>query len=152
MTINSSVTDAAYHTVHDYPGGAVSLAPRVDIKSPRVLDNKVNDRCESHHLTLKEAVKIVDLSGDLRILDAWEERVGRVAIPLPQLEFVSDTALLETYTNYIKEGGEFAAAFHDALADGKITRAEIENMRKEMHDTFRAGEELLNRAEQLVDD
>lgn len=138
--------------VNDYEGGAGSLAPRLGIKSPRVLNNKVNHKCESHHLTLKEAVAGTDLTGNLCILDAWEERAGRIAIPLPQLDNVPDAALLETYTNFIKEGGEFAAAFHDALTDGKITQKEIDRMRKEMHESFRAGEELLARAEQLVDD
>lgn len=152
MTRPPSVTDAAYHTVHDYPGGAPSLAPRLGIKSPRVLDNKVNQNCETHHLTLAEAVKLVDFTGDLRILEAMAERVGQLLLPLPQLDLVSDTALLETYTNLFKEVGEFSAVFHDALADGRITRAEIDRMRKEMHDSFRAGEELLARAEALVDD
>jgi len=152
VTPRSSVTDAAYNTVHDHPGGAPVLAVRLGVASPRVLDNKVNPNCGHHKLTLDEAVKLIDFTGDLRILQAMAERAGQLLIPLPVLDNVSDTALLETYTNLFKEVGEFSAVFHDALADGRITRAELERMRKEMHDSFRAGEELLSRAEQLVDD
>ncbi len=36
-----NIVDAAYHTVHDYPGGANALAPRMGIKSPAVLNSKV---------------------------------------------------------------------------------------------------------------
>lgn len=152
MTTTSSVTDAAYHTVHDYPGGAPSLAPRLGIASSRVLDNKVNPHCDHHKLTLSETVKLMVFTGDMRILQAMGDQLGQLIVPLPMLDNVSDTALLETYTNLFKEVGEFSAAFHDALSDGKITRAEIDHMRKEMHDSFRAGEELLARAEALVDD
>ena len=36
-----NITDAAYNTVHDYPGGASALAARMGIKSPAVLNSKV---------------------------------------------------------------------------------------------------------------
>ena len=35
-----NILDAAYHTVHDYKGGANALAPRMGIKSPAVLNSK----------------------------------------------------------------------------------------------------------------
>jgi len=152
VTICQSVTDAAYNTVHDHPGGAPVLAVRLGVASARVLDNKVNPRSDHHKLTLDEAVKLMVFTGDLQILQAIAERVGHLVMPLPVIDCVSDTALLETYTGLIKEVGEFSATFHDAIADGVMTVAEMKRMRQEMHDFFRAGEELLSRAEQLVDE
>jgi len=61
--------DAAYHTVHDYPGGAEALAPRMGM-SAAVLRNKVNPNNTTHHLTYAEAQRIVALTGDVRMLQA----------------------------------------------------------------------------------
>jgi hypothetical protein len=152
VTIKNTVTDAAYCTVHDYPGGAPSLAPRIGIASPRVLDNKVNPNSEHHKLTLDEAVRMIDMTGDLRILHAIAERAGQLVIPLVPFDGVSDLALLETFTRLMKEIGEFSGVFHDALADGTLSRAEVDRMRAELRDVGRAGEELINRTESLVDD
>ncbi len=155
MTQKPSVTwqDAVYDIVHDYPGGAVSLAPRVrNGMSPRVLDNKVNQGCTTHHLSVGEMVTITARTGDLQVIRALAARFDQLLVPVVGFEGISDTALLETYTQLMKELGEFSAVFHNALADNKITRAEIDSMRAEMRDFQTAGEELLNRAEQLVDD
>ena len=54
-----NIIDAAYHTVHDYPGGATALALRLGIKSPAVLNSKVNPNTDTHHITLVEAIKIM---------------------------------------------------------------------------------------------
>lgn len=152
MTPPVSVTDAAYRTVHDYPGGAGSLAPRLGVSSARVLDNKVNPNQAHHKLTLDEAVDAMVLSGDVRILHAIASRVAHVAIPVCHFDGVSDEALLDVYTTLIAELGNFSATFHDALADGRITRDELGRLRADLRAFERAGEELLNRAEQLVDD
>ena len=147
-----TVTDAAYHSVHDYPGGATALALRIGVSSAGVLSNKVNPLQDHHKLTLDEAVLVMAFSGDLRILHAIADRFDQLVVPVVRYDQVSDTALLETYTRLMKELGEFSSAFHDALSDGKFTRAELDGMRGELRDFERAGEELLNRAEQLVDD
>ena len=44
-----NILDAAYHTVHDYKGGANALAPRMGMKSPAVLNSKVNPITDTHH-------------------------------------------------------------------------------------------------------
>lgn len=151
MNIQNQITDAAYHVVHDYPGGAESLAPRVGIASPSVLDNKVNPNSVHHKLTLGEAVKVTAMTGDRRILRAWADKENCLLVPQVDC-LVSDSALLDTYTELMKELGEFSGSFHDALADGVITRTEWQRMEKEMNDFFIAGRELMARAEQLIDD
>lgn len=71
----SAIEDAAYNTVHDYPGGAEALAPRMG-KSAKVLDSKVNRNEFKHHLTLHEAVQIMGLTGDHRMLRAICRHLG----------------------------------------------------------------------------
>lgn len=146
-----NINDAAYATVHDYPGGSESLAPRLNM-SAAVLRNKVNLNNTSHHLTLREAMRVMGVTDDHRILFAECEELGYMP-PMRRVEFnVSDAALLETYTRLMSELGEFSREFHLALSDGKITSKEIVRLREEMREFQAAGEELLNRAEQLVDD
>lgn len=143
-----NIHDAAHATIHDYPGGAASLAPRLGMVQA-VLNSKVNPNTHTHHLTLSEALRVMVMTGDHRILRAVCDELGYMP-PIPRLEVgVSDLALLETYTQLISELGAFSQAFHAALTDGRITKREINDLEREMLDFFRAGEELLNRARQI---
>lgn len=147
-----NVNDAAHATVHDYPGGAVSLGPRVGI-NPTVLSSKVNPNTTTHHLTLHEAQRIMGVTGDHRILRAMNEDLGYLP-PIPRIEVpVGDASLLETYTKMMSELGDVSREFHKALSDGNgISRAELAEIRTQMMELFAAGEELLSRVEQVVED
>lgn len=70
-----NVTDAAYATVHDYPGGSDSLAPRLGT-SGAVLRNKVNPNNDRNTLALEEADQLMGISGDYRILQALAANHG----------------------------------------------------------------------------
>jgi len=142
--------DAAYHTVHDYLGGASSLAPRMGMPVA-VLNSKVNPNTPTHHLSLAESVRLMVLTADHRILRAQCDELGYLP-PVPRITgLVSDVALLENYTRLISELGEFSQAFHAALADGRLTTREVDHLEDEMLDFFAAGEELVNRARSLVE-
>lgn len=146
-----NVSDAAYHTVHDYPGGADSLAPRAGISSGQLLRNKVNINQEGSHLSLAEAGRIVGITQDRRIPDAFAELVGCVLVHVDPFSGVSDMALLETYTKLMKELGDFSQNFHAALSDGRITPKEIVELEDQMREFQAAGAELINRARQLAE-
>lgn len=146
-----NVSDAAYVTVHDYPGGAQSLAPRAGM-NPTVLCSKVNPNTGTHHLTLAEALRIQAMTGDHRICSAMNMELGYLP-PIKRVDVVvGDMALLESYTQMLAELGDFSRAFNESLRDGKVTRAELSNMRQQMMEFFAAGEEIMARAEQLVED
>lgn len=145
-----NVLDAAYNAVHDYPGGAEALAPRIGVSSGQMLRNKVNPNQEGHHLNLHEAVKVVELTGDSRIPAAFASLVGCVILPVAQFNGISDMHLLETYTKMIAELGDFSNSFHQALSDGRITPKEIAQLEQQMSEFQAAGAELINRARQLV--
>lgn len=144
-----NVKDAAYATVHDYPGGAPALGPRVNI-NPVVLTSKVNN-APTHHLTLDEAQRIMCLTGDHRIVRAQLDELGYLP-PIPRITAeVSDVSLLEAYTRLMSELGEFSKEFHAALSDGTLTVKEVDAMRSQMMDFFSAGEELLSRAREIAE-
>lgn len=121
-----NTADAAYHVVHDYPGGSESLGPRVDISSA-VLRNKVNPNNDTHRLTLAEAVRITDITSDDRILQAWARARGYMLIK-PPAGHTCDMAILEQVVGLAVVNGEFMATVNEALSDGKITRDEIERI------------------------
>lgn len=72
------IQDAAYHTVHGYPGGADALAVRMGM-SANTLKHKVNPHNTTHHLSLREAVTMQELSGHHAILHSMADALGYVS-------------------------------------------------------------------------
>lgn len=69
------VADAAYNTVHNYPGGVRAIAARMGM-SPNTLTHKVNPNTPTHHLSLREAISVQYFSGNFAILHAMAEELG----------------------------------------------------------------------------
>ncbi len=128
-----NITDAAYNTVRDYPGGSASLAPRMGIKSPAVLNSKINPNTETHHLTLAEASKLMALTGDFRILQALAAEHERVAINLPEIPECRDMALTDKVLCVGMRGGDGISTFREIMADGRITPGEVRDMLQVIH-------------------
>lgn len=120
-----NVIDAAYATVHEYPGGSESLGPRVGI-SPAVLRSKVNPNTTTHHLTVAEANRIMGVSADFRMLHALNAEHGFVAqrIDADQAPAGFMAALLASEA----QSGTFARVLHDAMADEIITANELKEL------------------------
>ena len=123
-----NITDAAYNTVRDYPGGSASLAPRMGIKSPAVLNSKINPNTETHHLTLAEASKLMALTGDFRILHALAAEHEKVAIDLPEIPECRDMELTDKVLCVGMKGGDVMSMFREIMADGRITSGEVRHM------------------------
>lgn len=119
-----NVADAAHSVVHDYPGGAESLAPRVGIGAA-VLRSKVNPNISTHHLSLIEASKLTGLTGDMRILHALAAEHGRVVVTPADGDDASDMAVLEVIAAMWSTNGDLGTAVHRALADGVLTSVEL---------------------------
>lgn len=128
-----NITDAAYNTVRDYPGGSTALAPRMGIKSPAVLNSKINPNTETHHLTLAEASKLMALTGDFRILQALAAEHEKVTIDLPEIPECRDMALTDKVLCVGMRGGDVMSTFREIMADGRITSAEVRDMSKVIH-------------------
>ena len=146
-----NVQDAAYSTVHDYNGGSESLAPRLGM-SAAVLRNKVNTNTTTHHLTLAEAVRMVDLTEDDRILRAWANHRGAVLISLPRNEIVSDQAVMEHMAATWKTHGEVGTQISKALEDGHMDRYELRRVRDTIFNHASALFDLYARLEAITED
>jgi hypothetical protein len=112
-----NINDTAYQTVHDYPGGSEALGPRIGM-SPAVLRNKVNPNNTTHHLTLAEASNIIGVSGDFRILHAFNAEHGCTT---QRVDAAPDQPVLNLMLEQRAKDGAFAQAVADALTDGVIT-------------------------------
>jgi hypothetical protein len=138
--------DAAYHVVHDYPGGALALASRLG-KHASSLNNEVNpptDRAPGApmpKLGIVDAIKITHLTADSRIVAAFNEDCGYCA-PLPLSKAgITDGCmreLLERAAVLSTTMGEGFAEFSRDIADNKITPNELERFEQKSLDTIAA--------------
>ena len=119
--IGLDVADAAYHTAHSFPGGVPALAQRMAMSS-NTLAHKVSLNNNTHHLTLREAVTMQEVSNDHRILHSMAGALGYVCISLR-----TDTShtTLEQVMHMAKEFGEVLSSVNDAVADGRVTPNEM---------------------------
>jgi hypothetical protein len=121
--------DAAYHTVHDYPGGAPSLAPRMG-KSPHSLNHEVTGS-GSAKLGLADAAKLCMLTGDYRVLHAFAESCGHLCVPLPDLEQQVSGDVLMHLAASSTEFADLCSEVCRSVGDGRISDNELESIERE---------------------
>jgi hypothetical protein len=119
-----NVADAAYETVHSYPGGSGSLGPRVGINST-VLNSKVNPNTTTHQLALAEADRIMGMTGDHRILHALAAQHGYALV---RIEADDDTDILAAVLNADAAKGDLSTLLREALKDKKLTAREFKGL------------------------
>lgn len=141
---------AAYKTVHDH-GGAERLSKFLACR-PGTLNNKVDPACDSHHLTVSEAIALQLATDTRRIVQAEAAELGGTYVRGADWSRVSDTELLDAWAAHQATLGRTAETIRQSLADGLITRAELRDIRREMFDDFRAAMELYARLEGLCND
>lgn len=131
-----NIADAVHATVHDYPGGVESLAPRVGIGA-QILRNKANPHCHTNQMGLIEASRIIAATGDYRVLQALCLEHSFAAVPLVNGP-IGDMALLERVTTVWKEIGDVGQAVQTALADGRVDRREVDRVKGEVAESITA--------------
>ena len=129
-----NVSDAAYHTVRNYPGGAEALATRltrIDEKGEQkcmagaVLRSKVNPNTSTHHLTLAEADQIMAITGDHRILHALAGTHGYALVAVGAEQGAAATSLMQAVLGANAAEGSFDQKLAEALADDRISPREL---------------------------
>jgi len=127
-----NLLDAAYNAVHDYQGGAASLAPRMG-KSPTTLAHEVSGQGAAK-LGLLDAAKITQMTGDLRILTAFATNAGQMLVPLPSAGMaVGDDCMLRL-ADTAKEFGDLCREVATDLIDGAISDNELSRIDRECGD------------------
>lgn len=144
----SAIMDAAYGLVHAYPGGAVSLAPRMG-KSPTTLAHEVK-RTGTAKFGLEDAVAATVLSGDLRILNAFAAEADCLVLPMPSA-IASGVGSMHQVAQLAREFGDLVGAVTDAAADGRVSANELARMRREWSELLAAGQVLMQHMQELND-
>ncbi len=129
-----NVTDAAYDTVRQFPGGSVALAPRMGL-SDAVLRGKVNPNNDRNRLALEEADELMGKTGDYRILHAMAATHGFVAIKVDDPEIGCLTSAMLTAS---KAKGSVAETLLRVLADGIVTPNEADEVVRRVMDAIQA--------------
>ncbi|TAA27651.1 hypothetical protein EA661_12910 [Pseudoxanthomonas winnipegensis] len=142
-----NIVDSAHATVHAYPGGSESLAPRLGM-SAAVLRSKVNPNNTTHHLSLVEADQLIGLTGDHRMLHDLAQAHGYVLQAMPA-EVQDDATVMELVLDLHAANGEFARELHDALADEIITGNEMSELAKDCHGSMHAAVLLLRKLREM---
>lgn len=116
------------------------------------LYNKINlNETSSHKPTLGEAVLVQAISGDTRIVEAMAHTLGGVFVRLPELERVSDAALLEMVAEIHIQSGFFHHEVKKALEDNKFTKEEHRDIHRQAMNFITAVLEAVKRIEGMVD-
>ncbi|OGT03315.1 MAG: hypothetical protein A2143_08075 [Gallionellales bacterium RBG_16_57_15] len=126
---------AIHQTAHDAPGGLEALARRMGMGA-QVLRNKVCPTTDTHKLNLREALAIMEITGDDRILQVIAAQRGytlaRIALP-------DAASIIDAVLSADAEHGGVAQHIRAAIADGKLTEAEraaVTAQIKRAHDTL----------------
>lgn len=145
-----SVQDAFYDTVHSYPGGVESLAPRMKLK-PGILLNKANPNNSSNIPSLGEADRVMALTGDYRILHELAANHSHLCVRVDCDAPASDLAVLELVTHVWSANGNVGAAVEAALADGRVEHHELKHVRTAIYRTQQALLAMLARLEDMAE-
>lgn len=119
-----NVTDAAYDTVHQQPGGSEALAPRMGM-SAATLRGKVNPNTDRNLLSLQEADMLMARTGDYRILHALCAEHGFVA---RRVEPPESGSLITALLAAAAAKGDLAEMVSDAMVDNRITPNEADEI------------------------
>lgn len=136
----SHMLDAAFALVRAYPGGAVSLAPRIG-KAHGTLSGEVAGR-PGYKLGLDDAVAISQLSGDLRILNAFAAELGCLVLHVPDGQAAGED-VMQRVGAAAKEFGEFLSEVTTDASDGDISLNDMKRIEKEWGDLLAVGQGLL---------
>jgi hypothetical protein len=145
-----NVSDAIYHAVHDYKGGAVALAPRMGL-AVSTLENMANPNLPSHEFNLRRLDQLLTFTEDYRPLDALCAKHGGVFVRTAGFKGIADDALLETLGRLGKEFGDVCGSMNAALADGRVTEKECASFEREVYELTQAAHELVARLRALVE-
>ncbi|KIP87478.1 hypothetical protein SN15_01955 [Stenotrophomonas maltophilia] len=119
-----NVTDAAYDTVHEYPGGSEPLAQRMGMSSA-TLRGKVKPNNDRNLLSLQEADALMGKTGDYRILHAMAAEHGFV---VQRVDAPKSGNLIGALLSAASAKGELSQLIADALADGKVSANEADDI------------------------
>lgn len=125
--------DIAVHmTVHEADISTKEIAQRLGM-GYQTLINKANPQCETHKLTLREAVALQLLTNTSRIHDAISTELNLNDKPKQTIKSVLESAFKAS-----AEHGDVMRAIHKSFEDGRFTLRERELCQREISEAINA--------------
>lgn len=106
--------------------GANEIAEALGM-SVALINAKLNPNNPRNVLTLHDAMRMTDISGDLRILQAWATAENCRVVPVGATDAGS---LMSTLLEQNVHEGDFSRVLGDALADSKISANEMRDIER----------------------
>ncbi len=112
---------AAKALVRKFVGGRAAMADALGM-SYAVFGNKLDPNNSSNVLSLDDAMRMTDISGDLRVLEAWAAAENCRVVPLDDM---ASGSLMTTLLERDAATGNVAQVLSAALMDGDISEREL---------------------------
>jgi hypothetical protein len=135
--------DAFHKTVHSYPGGVEALAHRMGYTTG-LLRNKANPNSTTNVLTMDDASRVMDFTGDYTVLHALAEQHGFTLTKVDE-QPSTDMGVLENVTSIWQRMGDVAGEVHKTLEDGRVDPHEVAAVRAAVFKAFRPMMQLIER-------
>jgi len=152
--MHSTIRTAVYLTVHEFPAcrglNPVETAAQAIGRAAGTVYNKAATDSE-HGFTIAEIVMLMTASSDYRVLHALANSVDHCVVRLGDYRRTSDLELLDLLLMQVRAEGDRSDRIRRALEDGRISGAEISDIRDGVHAHITAELELLARLEGLAD-
>lgn len=123
---------AAHAVAHDFAHNTDTLATLMGLSSGAILRNKVvlNRTADNrNHLTLAEAVRMTEITGDKRIVEAWARELGMALIEVPQADSCADADVIELMSQSWETHGAIGRAINETFSDGRVEMHEVRRIR-----------------------
>ena len=147
----NSLRECLYNTIHRNKKPLKVIAEEIDVSETYLTRSALPDTEDSDTGTgcrfpLKKLIPLIKATNDYSTLDFIEQSMGRVAIKLPEASLSIENIYRLTMRS-VSEYGELMSEIEDAVADGKITPQETQQILKEGYDAVKAIMTLLKTIE-----
>ena len=142
------IKDIAHAVALNSQGGIASLAARMSVPYS-TLKSKLNPNCDTHHLSVQDLERIVDLVDTDDVARYFAAQRDGVFVKSRKLDFVSDSALLELFLEREERYGRFAKRVREALEDGGIDEDEYADLMRLFDQVSETREQIKQRLTQL---
>lgn len=145
-----NVKDAIYQVVHDYPGGAEALSPRLGL-SANTLRHMADPKKQSHGWSLRRFDLLLAHAGPAPLAALCQQH-GGIFVPLGEFADAPHGKLLKQMHSLAKEFGDVPRVIEQALKrDGQISDNELKRIERELAEMVGASAALLAVVRQIHD-
>lgn len=148
----TDLRSAVHRAARSLPGG-IETAAGILKRNPQTLRNELVGG-ERHKLDIGDAEAIMDIANSDELAIAAAAQRGGVFLRLANQHGaadMSDLAILELTCRAWRTSGDLASVVDEVLADGKVTRAELDQVRAKAIRSQQAMADLVTKLEALAE-